>query len=283
MRIIYLADDFLPYGQSSAAVLTYRLAKAFKARGQEVFIISRTDDKKNEGWTDYQGLKIYFIYSKYPSFLHNYLSLINPQTIFKVKKIFKELKPDVVHFQHIHRYLSYYCFKLAKRYSRAVFLTAHDTMLFSYGKFSYFIDKKNLAVQNQFNYRISYWQVLKQSKKRFNPLRNIIIKRYVKYLNRIITISDTLKQALADNNISNAETICNSIDLNDYQVTPEQLNKINQFKSKYNLAGKKVILFGGRISRGKGGKQIIWALSHVIKTIPNAILLVVGTQSGYWV
>jgi len=279
MKIVYLIDDFLPYQYTSSGILTFRLARELKKQGHEIFVIARTDDKEKQGWLDHEGLRIYFIYSNYPSILHNYLSLINPQTIFKVKKILKDIKPDIVHFQHIHKHLSYYCFKLARKYSRAVFLTAHDVMLFNYGKLTHFIDKNDLSVKTDYDYRVSWWQSIKQAKKRHNPFRNIIIKHYLKYIDKIFAVSNTLKKALADNGIDNVVTIYNSIDVDDYQVS---LDKIDKFKNKYRLINKKVIFFGGRLSQSKGGEELISALDLIVKSVPETILFLASEKTGNW-
>ncbi|MFA5022532.1 MAG: glycosyltransferase family 4 protein [Patescibacteria group bacterium] len=279
MKIVYILDDFLPYSSSSPAVLTFRLAQELKKQKHEVYVISRVGDKGQSGWQTYDGLKIYFIYSQYPKALQSYLSLFNFQTVFKVKKILKEINPTVVHFQHIHRYLSYYCCKLAKKYSQAVFLTSHDSMLFSYGKSYHFIDKDNLSVQTNFNYHLSWWQLFREAKLRYNPFRNIIIRHYLKYVDKIFAVSNALKAALSDNKIKNVETIYNSIDISDYQINQQQ---VVIFKEKYSLVGKPVIFFGGRLSRYKGGEQLILALARIVKEIPNVILLIAAEKKGNW-
>ena len=55
----------------------------------------------------------------------------------------------------------------------------------------------------------------------------------------------------------------------------EDLN-IENFKRKYDLFGKKIIFFGGRLSILKGGEKIIIAMGRIIKDVPNAILLMTG-------
>lgn len=279
MKIVYLADDFPPHGLTSVAVLTFRLAKKLKDSGNEVFVISHVDKKDKQGWLEYHGLKVYFVYTQYPKILRAYLSLINPQTIFTIKKILKEIKPEIIHFQNIHTYLSYYCLKLAKRYGQTVFLTVHDSMLFNYGKLNYFIDQNNLKVQTNFNYRVFWWQSLREARFGYNPFRNLIIKHYLKYVDKIFAVSNSLKKALADNGISNVTTIYNSINLSDYEVS---VQKVNEFKNRYNLNGKKIIFFGGRLSRYKGGEQLISALALIVKPVPKAVLVIAAAKKGNW-
>ena len=101
-------------------------------------------DKSKQGEKIYEGIKIFYIYSNYHIRWRSWISLYNPQTVGKIKKIICKIKPDVCHFHHIQLYLSYYCLKIAKKYSPVVFLTAHDIMLFHYGKLLEHINQNDL-------------------------------------------------------------------------------------------------------------------------------------------
>jgi len=270
MKILILLDDFPPITYTGASIVAYNLAQGLLKKGQDVFIITSVQDKSKEGKEEYNGLKIFRIYSDYHSRWHSYLSLYNPQVISKVEKIIKEIKPDVCHFHHIHQYLSYYCFKIAKKYCPAVFLTAHDAMLFNYGKL---MPKEGKSI-----YRVSIKDQISQAKKRYNPFRNIVIYRYLKDIDKIFSISDFLKEALRVNGIKNVVTIYNAIEVNDWKSS---LKEIEEFKNNYSLENKKIILFGGRLSGAKGGEVILKAMKLVVKDIPNAILLVIGTKDQY--
>ncbi|PIR41824.1 MAG: hypothetical protein COV30_01370 [Candidatus Yanofskybacteria bacterium CG10_big_fil_rev_8_21_14_0_10_37_15] len=277
MKILILQDKFPPENLGGAGVVAFNLANIFRDEGNSVFVITTVQDKKEEGVSEHEGLKIFKIYSKYHERWRAYLSLYNPQTIGKIKKILREVKPDVVHAHNVHYYLSYQSLKLAKKEGAKVFLTTHDMMLFHYGKLVESVNFKDLSCENK-NYRISPWRQIKKFKKRYNPFRNIIIQHYLEYVDRIFAVSDTHKEALNQNGINNVKVIHNGIDTNKWRVDESATHK---FKEKYSLRGKKVILFSGRLSFYKGGYQAILAMEKIIKEIPEAMLLIIGEKNSF--
>jgi len=278
MKILILSDSFPPDHTGGAEVVAFNLANGFQKLGNQVYIITTVREKSKAGQFDYQGLKVFRIYSDYYKHWQAYLSLYNIQIVSQVKKIIKQIRPDIVHAHNIHYYLSYYSLKIAKKYSRAVFLTAHDVMLFHYGKLIEFVNPNDLSIPKTFNYKISPWQQIKKYRKRYNPLRNIIIRHYLKYVDKIFAVSHTLKDALNQNNIKNVEVIYNGIDETEWQINNE---KLENFKKEYNLFNKRIVFFIGRLSILKGGDSIIEAMKIVTEQVPEVILLVAGKKDDY--
>jgi glycosyltransferase involved in cell wall biosynthesis len=279
MKIIYLIDDFPPDKMTSSGILTLNLAKKMLELGHAVSVITTVQNNSLAGTNNYQGIEVYKIYTKYHARWRAYLSLYNLQVIKKVEKIIKKEKPDVCHFQHMHTYISYHSFKIAKKYSQAVFLTAHDAMLFHYGKLTEFINEKDLSCPKQFNYKINSWQIIKRFKRRYNPFRNITIKYYLKYVDKIFAVSHALKSVLNQNKINNVTVINNGIDINEWEAS---IDIIENFRNKYNLNGKNVILFAGRLSFLKGGHVILEAMKKISKEISNTVLMVMGENDIYY-
>ena len=276
MKILFLSDDFPPDNFGGAGVVAYGLAKAIKKLGHDICVVSTTQDRSKEGNYVQDGLRIYKIYSRYHRRWRAYLSLYNPQTVKKVSKIISSIKPDVVHAHNIHYHLSYYCLKIAKKIGAKVFLTAHDVMLVHYGKIKI---PKETTCENYLNYcKLSALDQVKEYKKRYNPVRNLVIKRYLKkYVNNVIAVSDALKKALILNGITKVEVIHNGIDVNEHEVDFEA---VSVFKKTNNLENKKIILFGGRISEGKGVNQVLESLGLILKEVPDALLLIAGSDGS---
>ncbi|MFC1756650.1 glycosyltransferase family 4 protein [Patescibacteria group bacterium] len=277
MRIIILQDHFPPNNYGGAGTVAYSISRELLNRGHHVFVITTVDQKEKEGEENYNGLKIFKIYSSYHERWRSYLSLFNPGTVFHVKKIMKKLNPDIVHAHNIHFQLSYYCLKLAKKLGAKVFLTAHDAMLFHYGKYTeYSNNEKETGVKE--NYKVSQFQLLKKYKKRYNPFRNLIIRKYLKYTDNIFAVSSVLKKVLDQNGINNVEIIYNGVDVDEWKIKEDF---INNFKNKYKIIDKKVILFGGRLSDAKGGEKIILSMKNIVEKEPKAILLICGKKDRY--
>jgi len=272
MKILILSDDFPPQSFGGAGYSTFYLASGLQKAGHQVYVITAIRNKKEQGGINYQGLNVFRIYSKYHQRWRAYLSLYNPQTIGKVRELIKEIKPDIIHAHNIHYHLSYYCLKIAKKHSKAIFFTARDAMSFYYGKMATERYLKN------FDCRVNWLDHLKQARKRYNPLRNFLIRRYLKYPDKLFSVSNALKNALEENGIKNVEISHTGIDVNNWQVNHELAQ---EFKKKHNLENKKVVFFGGRLNELKGGKKIIQAMKMVIGLIPEAVLLVAGKKEGY--
>jgi glycosyltransferase involved in cell wall biosynthesis len=268
MKILFLQDDFPPQSFGGAGISTYELALGMRKAGNEVFVITTCRKESEAGISNYQGLKVFKITSDYSDKWRNYLSLYNPFVIYQVKKILKEVEPDIVHINNIHTHLSYHCFKIAKKYSKVVIFTARDVMTFNFAKLE---TKRYLE---NFDYHTIWFDHLKQAKKRWNPFRNFCIKKYLKYAGKVFAISRSLQEALRQNGITDVEVIYNGIDIDDWNVESEA---IARFRKKYHLFDRKVLLFSGRLSTAKGGGKTIEALAQIATKVPEVVLLVAGS------
>ncbi len=134
MNIIILTDVFPPYGVGGAATIASVHAHAMLREGYEVTVITIVKDKTHIGESVENGLRVMRLYSNYNARFRSYVSLWNPSLVGKVKNILKKEKPDIVHAHNIHHFLSYRALVHARKYSKALFLTVHDSMPFHYGK-----------------------------------------------------------------------------------------------------------------------------------------------------
>ncbi len=264
MRIVFLSDDFPPQSFGGAGIIAYNVAHALVRLGHQVLIITTVDRKKDVGRTEYNGITVERLYSAYPSHFRAWLSLYNPQVVKRVKALFEEFKPDIVHAHNIHQHLSYHSLAVASHYTDAVFLTAHDGMLVHYGKVG------KVA-------KISMWQQFKEYRWQYNPFRNLIIRQYLKYVKVVFAVSEALGSFLKYNGIRNVTVMTNGIDVSSWQVDQEI---INEGKVRYDLVGKQVLLMAGRLSNAKGGEMALRILNELRDKYPNLVLLIAGDKQG---
>lgn len=250
----------------------YELALGMKEVGHDVSVITTCRKEGESGESEYHGIKVFKIANDYPVGWRTYVSLYNRPVVQQVEELLKRIKPDVVHANNIHFYLSYHCIKVAKRYSKAVVVTLRDTMSFCYGKLE---TKRYLE---NFDSHVTLRDHIKQAGKGWNPFRNFFIRRYLKYADKIVAISNALKNALEQNGIEDVRLIHNGIDVSKWGVGEDE---VMRFKEKYNIQNKKVLLFGGRLSSSKGGAKTIEALASMRKEVHNVVLLVVGSIDEY--
>jgi len=285
MKILLISDSFPPDSSGGAGRIVYNLFNGLQQAGHDVFVITTTQDKNNIKNTNKNIFKIFV--KDYNVRWKSYKSLYNLKALKQVKKIILEIQPDIIHFHNVHYYLSYACFKIAKKSKAKTFLTTHDVDLIIPSKMKEFINPKNLNISKKYNYKISSLQQLKRFKRRYNPFRNIIIKHYLKYIDQIFAVSNALKNALEQNNIparhwlrrqamaggKNISVVHNGINADQWQI---ENSEIENFKNKFNLKNKKIVFFGGRFSGLKGGNQIINIIEQVKKQVPDIALMIMG-------
>lgn len=272
MKILFLQDDFPPQSFGGAGISTYELAAGMKEAGHDVFVITACRKEREAGESNYNGIKVFKVASDYPARWRAYVSLYNRPVVRRVEELLKKIRPDVVHANNIHFYLSYHCLKVANRYAKAVVFTARDAMAFNFAKL------QTRRYLENFDCRVTWRDHIKQARKRWNPFRNFFIKRYLGYADKIFALSESLKGALVQNGIKNVEVMGNGIDIRGWNVGADMMAC---FREKFGLFNKKVILFGGRLSGAKGGEKAIEALALITKEAPDAVLLVVGSVDWY--
>lgn len=272
MKIVFLQDDFPPMSFGGAGISTFELALGMMRAGHDVSVITTCRRKDEAGAAGYLGLKVFKIASDYNPRWRAYVSIRNFPVVRQVEQLLKEINPDVVQVNNVHFYLSYHCIKLAKRYAKVVVFTARDVMAFNYGKLA---TKQYLE---RLDYRISWLDQVKQSKKRWNPFLYFFVRKYLRYTDSICAISNALKEALMVHGVDGVSVIYNGISVDEWTVTELA---ISEFKTKHGLHGKKTLFFSGRLNESKGGSKIISALPKILKSVPNAVLLVAGTVDEY--
>lgn len=277
MKILILTDDFPPRAVGGAGRVAEQVSSGYLSRGHEVFVITTVRSKKDEGDYMHEGVSVQAIHSDYARRWVSYRSLYNPSTVSKIGAYIKKYKPDVVHAHNIHYYISYYVLKLAKKSGAKVLLTAHDCMLFNYGKFDEYIDPNDLSIPTQFNYKISLWKHFTVYKKRYNPFRNIIIRHYIKYCDKICAVSRALEQALNANGIRNTTVVYNGMNITQWEnwlvgATDNMLQK--------KLGQRPIVGFVGKLSGAKGGLQLLRAFKEIRACLPSSLLLVIGSEDS---
>lgn len=264
MKVVFLSDDFPPASFGGAGISTFEIAVEVKKAGHEVCIITTCRSAQDAGESEYEGLRVIKIASDYHERWRAWVSLYNPPVIREIKTLLKGLKPDVVHANNVHKYLSYHCLKVAKQNTKVVVWTARDAMAISYGKLA-----TSRYLQNR-DSRVSWIDQVWQAGKRYNPFRDFFIKYYLSYADLRLAVSDALAEALAQNGIMGVKTLHTGMSMGAWHVSADT---VQQFKERHGITHKKVILFGGRLGAGKGAMQ---AMQLVNRILPDAVLVVMG-------
>lgn len=260
MRILFLEDFIPPRHIGGPGKRLFELATRLKELGHKVYIITSCQKKSEVGKETRNGIKIFNLYSKYPLYLRQYIGLYNPFVVLKMKKILREVKPDVVHANVVYVHLSYASLKIAKKYSRAVFLHARDVMMFNYGKF---FPKEQKC--EKINYEVRWLDNFRKAKKRFNPFYYLFIRKYLEYVDKIFAVSQELAEALRQNKIFNTAVMHNSLPILEKEL------ESGSFRSG-------TIFLYGRINEAKGVYALLDAFILIKKKVPEAKIIFAGAQ-----
>ena len=156
-----------------------------------------------------------------------------------------------------------------------VVFSSHDVMLFAYHKMSYFIQVDKCTVDNPDDYRLPAFFNMRQMRFRYNPFRNLTIRRILKnYTRSRTTPSQELCNAHHANDLPQFDCVHNGIDVNSFTTS---LESVQRLKNRLQLEGRKVVLFAGRLTGAKGTKQLLDALQSVVNKLPELSLLVLSS------
>lgn len=272
MRIVLLNDDFPPHARGGAGVVADNLARGLSS-GHDVSVITTVRDAAAAGVSRQGDVMVYRLHAGYPDRWRSWLSLWNPQTVPAIEKLLGELKPEIVHAHNLHHHLSYHALALAKQAGAKVFLTAHDAMLFHYGKLSEFIDPAKPECLSLPDYRVSAREQFREYRWYYNPLRNTAIRHSLKNVDGLFAVSEALKEALEQNGIHGAEVVHNGIDAERWRLHQVETEA---FVGEHGLSGRKVVLCSGRMNALKGLDKLLETMTIIKRSVPEAVLVVGG-------
>lgn len=259
MKILFILDEFLPENSGGAANVAFWLAKGLIKAGHDLLVLTATFNPENVGEIEFEGVKIKKILSRPFGRLRNFQNLKNRAILKEAEKIFSEYRPDIIHIHTLHHRFSYGIIGLAKKFSKAVFLTLHDAQTVYNGKL--FPKRKICDLNPKYDYWKNWLDCLKKDGLVYNPLQRFFIRKALKKVDKIFTVSYALKEAVEANGVSNIEVINNGIDAGEWLV---------------NKAAHNNVLLAGRVDEAKGAKALISAFGAVSSEVLNATLTIVG-------
>lgn len=267
-----MANDL--YGRSSAAGVAVRLAEGLAASGHRVVFLATTQRKERAGRSAQGGVDVRQEYTPpYNLRWRAWRSLDNRPGVEAMTAAVSELRPDVVHVHNLHIHLSYAALAAAKAHGAKVVLHVHDIMPVCHQKMFCHLDER-LSPGDAPRYRNGPLQCALCVRGRYNPFRNAAIRRVLaRDVDRLVAVSDAMGQALADNGIGPSTTVWNGLPLDEREPPPAVVAAL---AARLHLAGRRVIFYGGRLDRLKGGLELVRALALVRRRVPQAVLLLVG-------
>ena len=270
MRIALLSDRIPPEGMGGAENLAWGLALGLRAASVDVHVIATTPGPAFDEIRD--GVPTTHLHAGYPDRWRAWLSLWNPQTVFALRRQLRRIKPDVVNAHNIHFYLSYHSLKVARDLGMPTVFCAYDCMPFAYGKLRHFARSDSAAIDLPGAYRLPRGYNLRHNRIRYNPIRNRVIRHYLRRYADIRTApSQALADAFAVNDLPPVEVAHNGVDPALWTRPAEKV--IAVLRDRLDLRDKRIILFAGRLSRDKGTIQLLRAMDRLKDELPEMRLL----------
>lgn len=273
MRILLLNDRIPPENRGGAGEVVWRLALALRDAGHEIHVVAATPEASFTALRD--GIPTYHLHSRYPERWRAYLSLYNPQTATALSALYDQIRPDVVNGHNIHADLGYASLTLAHRRGIRTVFSSHDVMPFAYAKMRYCIDPARAGIP-QSAYRLPPFYNLRTMRFRYNPLRNVVIRSVLTHHTQARTApSQELAWAHAANGLPPFTVVHNGLSPAQMQASPAAIEALRQ---RLGLAGRRVILFAGRLTADKGTHQLLAAMQRLVAAVPEMLLLVLSSH-----
>jgi glycosyltransferase involved in cell wall biosynthesis len=272
MKILVLSDYYPPNTKGGADIAAFRLSSELASRGHSVRVLTTVQNRSETGTSTVRGVHVRKVLSRYPLRLRAYLAPYNPMVVGRVSAEIADFQPDIVHAQNIHTHISFQALIAARQAGVPVVMTAHDHQLFCASKFDCAGPESPVSISAS---RCAHCRRF-----RYNPLRNRLIRRAVRLSGvKILAVSAALRDDLIANGFdpNTIQVVHNGIDPETMLVGEDQ---VRSFARHHALDGKKVVLFGGRVSHAKGIDQAVAALGLLPSDL-NFVFLVLGSSEDY--
>ena len=278
MKVLYISRRFYPDVTGGGQISAYHMARAVKALGPEVHVLTFTTSGYKEEELD--GIKVY----RYPIFYVN-IPLVSHflnsegmylQMAYRSWKVLDGVKPDVVHLLNMESvYITSWILKKKKIPS---FETVNAPWVCGLGNCIDYRERECTRCSTSKMFRCfmrkgsptltgRLWRFLKFIHKYLNMKE---MKFFEDKVDRLLPISNGLKELFAQNGYD--EKRMRVIPL----IIPEQKKVETNLKERLGVKeDEKVILYIGRVAREKGVHRAIEAMRY----ISNAVLLIVGKGS----
>jgi len=255
MKILQVSNFFKPSWETGGVTkVNYEISKNLAQRGHDVTVYttdgfsSRLNVPKNKA-TNVDGIRVYYFYNLIHS-LAKKMKITTPYYLpFVLRKEIKNF--DIIHIHEHRTFLAAIIHYYAKKHGIPYVLQSHGSVL-------PFLQKQTL--KRIFDVIFGY-NVLKDATK-------------------VIALNDSEFDSYTKMHVypSKIEIMPNGINLSDYA---KFLDK-NTFRDKYSISHQDmIILYVGRLHKNKGLDLLVKSFAHIVESIDNVKLIMVGPDGGF--
>jgi glycosyltransferase involved in cell wall biosynthesis len=264
----------------SAQVASTRSAQVASTRSAQVASTSSAQvasTRSAPGEEEIEGIRARRVEARISARRRGRLSIRNPRALGQLRTIVADEKPDVAHAHNVHEAFSFAALEVLAGARVPTVLTLHDCMTFHQGKFVEIARRPGWQGDDA-QLRVTALDLLRRYRFRYVPGRRRRIRAIIERSGaRVVAASGLLRRALAANGVPCHAVIHNGIRAEEFRAAPEA---VEELRARLGLGGRRVVATFGRLTREKGQAQVLGAMRHVRRDVPEAVLLTVGTPPG---
>jgi len=265
-HVVILSDTLPPEYTDEAGRTAWALGQGLLAAGQRVTFVTATDGPS--GRESRQGVPVHRVHSRYATRWRAWFGLMNPQTLWPLNRLLRQLQPDVVHAHNVATHLSYHSLVIGRFAGAATVYTAHNALPIVYRHLPVSWDGARPRC-GEADYRLPFVYNLRREGLRWNPARNLSIRHTMRYYTDVrVAVSGALKAALEANRLSPFHVVHPGVDLRALDVPDAAVTALRQ---RWRLGGRRVLLAAAEDAGGWA--QALATLECVRAHVPEAALV----------
>lgn len=273
-RLLFMADAFDMSG--GGEIVVRYLSDALRDRW-DVSVLTTT--RGPDAVTQADGVTVYALHSRYHPRLRPVASFMNPLLTRKITRVLREARPAVVHAWNVHSHLSYDALRLAHGTGARVVHTYQDAQPFCHSKYKCWLDPSaplperpdyRAAPRDCRSCRRHYWT--------FPPRAGFIRTWLGRYVDRGVSVSAELAEAMRQNGISVREVVPNGLPLDAPAFTGASAPRARE---RHGWGDDPILITGGRLHFFKGQLQAVDAFAKVAARHPTVRLVILGGEGEF--
>ena len=266
MNIAYFVDEFPPFFRGGLGTYATEISPRFIKKGHTLSVFSRNsgNDPTSDTW---DGVDVHR-----PRLMHfsDIFSMINPDEIRTWDINGQEFFSETILYNMLSasKLVNNLVFKDHRHFD---LLVSHDWLAALAG----IISKRNLGIPLVFHFH--------STEQGRNPAGSPTIKDIERIAatisDRIVTVSYAMRDELVGYGYpeQKIQVIHNGVDEEKYYASRFSVRQVQAFREKIGIGQSPMIFFIGRLTWVKGADTLVLAMAHIVKEIPDAQLVILGS------
>ena len=266
MKIAYFVDEFPPFFRGGLGTYATEISPEFIRKGHSLSVFSRNsgNDPTSDTW---DGVDVHR-----PRLMNfsDIFSMINPDEIRTWDINGQEFFSETILYNMLSasKLVNNLVFKDKEHFD---LLVSHDWIAALAG----IISKRNLSIPLVFHFH--------STEQGRNPAGSPTIKDIERNAaiisDRIVTVSYAMRDELVGYGYAEQKirVIHNGVDEKKYNAARFSGRTVEAFREKIGIGHSPMIFFIGRLTWVKGADTLVLAMTHIIKEIPDAKLVILGS------